>query len=117
MLGFVAFMAVVTFIVDILISKKYNIFSERLYRHVNHTHKRIENTLFIIFIIVVLIAAFSFSYKTIFLLTYGFFTIMASIRAFMDYNYGIKEEKQYISDFVWAIGFCVTFIGLVFLAI
>ncbi|GGJ44818.1 DUF4181 domain-containing protein [Virgibacillus salexigens] len=115
LLGFILVGLVGTLSLDILIRKKHNIvFGIRLYKPVNNTHKWIENTLLIVFIFSVLIAALSLSYIEIYVLLFCFLTILMSIRTVMEYKKGIEEEKEYIISFVWAIGYSVIFIGSAF---
>ncbi|CDQ40029.1 MULTISPECIES: DUF4181 domain-containing protein [Virgibacillus] len=115
LLGFILVGLVGTLSLDILIRKKHNIvFGIRLYKPVNNTHKWIENTLLIVFIFSVLIAALSLSYIAIYVLLFCFLTILMSIRTVMEYKKGIEEEKEYIISFVWAIGYSVIFIGSAF---
>ncbi|GAB3802697.1 DUF4181 domain-containing protein [Virgibacillus kimchii] len=115
LLGFILLGLVVTFIADILMRRKHHIdFEFRLYRPVNAAHKWMEITLFILFIIGLTMAAFLLPQKAIYAVLFGFLTIDCGIRAYMEYTYGIKEEKEYMINFIWTIGYGVIFIGTVY---
>lgn len=105
----------ITFIIDLIIRQKLNIdFEIGLYRPVNNTHKWLENILILLLVIGVIIVALIFTYKEIFIYFFGFSTILLSVRTYMEYKHGIKEEKQHVSSFVYMVGCLVIFIGSLF---
>lgn|SRR5690554_6753879 len=105
----------ITFITDLIIRNKLNIdFDLQLYRPVNNAHKWLENILILLFIIGVIIVALILTYKEIYIFFFGFLAILMSIRTYMEYKHGIKEEKQYVSSFVYMLGYLVIFIGSLF---
>lgn len=110
MLVFILVGLIVTLIIDIIIRIKHNIAVFGMYRPVNSAHKWFEYILTILFFISVLIAAFALTYKAIYVLFFGYLTILDSVRALMEYKKGIKEEKEYIIYFVWAVSFSVLFV-------
>ena len=103
---------VVTFIFDRIIRKKYNIpFDFQPNRPINNTHKWFEVILLILLLIGIPITMFVFSHNELFALLLVFLTIYYSVRTILEYKYGVREEKQYFKNFIWAIGSFFTFIA------
>jgi uncharacterized membrane protein YfcA len=115
MLVFILSVLVIMLFLTIHFRIKNNIVADfSLYRPINNTHKWVERILLILYVIITFIAFFAFklSHKEIYALLFGFFTILTSFRAFMEYKHE-REEKNYIIQLTWSIGYFIIFIGII----
>ncbi|WP_042148687.1 DUF4181 domain-containing protein [Paucisalibacillus sp. EB02] len=110
---FVITVLVIIFIINTYLKKKFDIEQDFApLRYYSKTHKWVERTLFIGFVILIVLVYITYTSAEIYLFL-GYAVILFGFRTTMEYKYE-REEKEYLLTLVLTIGVLVLFVGSIF---